>query len=208
MAGGPVYDRRMARFIINVVQASGAVVLATCAIVSFFTTVMIPLSPFQKQAAFLHFYQGRVRAFWIQSTGDPLAVRLMGTGPDLRIEPYYEFPPLPTWAIGVDIPRKDWFRTISIGGWRNIGPFGGAWRTPMPARAFGLYSPAYSTFIRLPAWLPCLLLLYNPVRAIIRGVRERYRKRNNLCENCGYLLHALTIPRCPECGMGLSDIST
>jgi hypothetical protein len=45
-------------------------------------TVMIPVSPLPQQAAFIHFYQGRVRVFWIQSTGDALAISLMGSGPD------------------------------------------------------------------------------------------------------------------------------
>jgi hypothetical protein len=194
----------MTRFGINVLLAALAIVLAACAVASFFTTVMIPISPLPRQAAFVHFYEGRFRAFWIQSTGDPLAISLMGNGPDLRIEPYYEWPPLPAWAVGADIPRKEWFRTITIGGYRNVPAFGGGWRTPMSARAFGLYTPANSTFVRMPAWLPTILLLYSPVRAIIRGVRERYRKRNNLCQKCGYLLHALTIPRCPECGEAIA----
>lgn len=192
----------MSRFAWNVSFAALAIAIATCAIISFFTTVMIPLSPIRKQAVFAHFYQGRFRVFWIQSVKDPLSISLTGTGPDVRVQPYYDLPPLPAWAVGVDIPRSQWFRTIPIGGYRTISSWGGAWRTPM-RRTFGSETPAYSTFVRMPAWLPCVLLLFSPVRAIIRGVRERYRKRHNLCENCGYHLFALTNPRCPECGQAI-----
>ncbi len=195
-----LYDATMTRFAVNVILASLAIALGTCAIISFFATIMIPVSPIRTEAVFLHFYQGRVRLFWIQSAEDPLSISLIGSGPDIRIEPYYEWPPLPAWAVGVDIPRHEWFRNIQIGGYRTISSWGGAWRTPMKSQRFGSVAPCFSTYIRLPAWLPTIVLLYSPIRAIIRGIRQRYRKRNNLCENCGYHLHALTIPRCPECG--------
>ena len=189
----------MSRFAVNVALASLAIIMATCAIASFFATIMIPISPLRHHAVFGHFYQGRFRLFWIESALDPLAISLMNDGPDVRIEPYRQWPDTPHQMVGVDLPRNNWFRRIPIGGYRTISAFGGGWRTRM-ARPFDVYSPGNSTFVRMPAWLPCLVLLYCPVRAIIRGVRERYRKRHNLCENCGYLLHALTIPRCPECG--------
>lgn len=197
----------MRRLSIQVVQAALAVLLAGCAIASFFTTLLIPLSPLEKHAVFLHFYEGRFRAFWIESTRDPLSITLMGDGPNFRIEPDYEWPPLPAHLVGVDIPRSQWFRTITIGGYRNVPSFGGGWRTPMTGRATWLTPPARSSFVRLPAWLLCVLLLYSPIRAVIRVVRERYRSRNNLCTTCGYLLHALTQPRCPECGTAIQQTS-
>jgi len=196
----------MRRFAWNVFLASLAIALATCASISFFTTVMVPLSPIRTQAVLLHFYQGRFRVFWIESAQDPTSVSLSWTGPDLRIEPYYDTPPLPEGLVGADIPRNVWVRNIPIGGYRTISSWGGAWRTPM-RRTFGSELPAYCSYIRLPAWLPTILLLYSPLRAIIRGIRERYRKRHNLCENCGYHLFALTIPRCPECGIQIKGLS-
>lgn len=187
----------MVYFLRNVLQAAIAIFIAVAAIVSFFTTIMIPLSPSKTQAVHAHFYQGRMRVFWFQSTGDPLKVYLLNDGPDIRIEPDYDIPRLPEWAYGADYTR--WGRSISIGGIRTISAWGGSWRTAMRANAFG-FPPAYSTFVRMPAWLPAGLLLFGPVRAVVRGVRERHRRRHNLCENCGYHLFALTVPRCPECG--------
>ena len=190
----------MAYFLRNVLQATIAIFIAVAAIASFFTTVMIPISPSRTQAIYAHFYQGRFRVFWFQSAGDPLDVYLFNDGPDIRIEPHYDVPRLPEWAYGADLPR--WTRSISIGGIRTIPAWGAAWRTPMRARAFGA-PPVHSSFVRMPAWLPSALLLFGPVRAIVRGVRERHRRRHNLCENCGYHLFALTVPRCPECGMAV-----
>lgn len=190
----------MSRFTLNVSQACVATALAVLAIASFFTTVLITAPLASTNKVFFHFYEGRTRVFWIQSTSGPLKVTLMGDGPDLRIEPEYPWPALPESLVGVDIPRQEWFRTITIGGYRNVSSFGGAWKSPLSGRAVRRMPPAFSTFVRMPTWLPCVLLLYAPIRAVIRGMRERHRKRHNLCETCGYVLHALTEPRCPECG--------
>jgi hypothetical protein len=192
---------------VNVTLASLAVILAICAIASFFTPIMIPLSPVRRQQVFTHFYQGRFRVFWIESTADPLAISLMSGGPDVRVESYSKWPALPRRMMGVDIPRSEWVpRRIAVGGYKTVSAFGGAWRSPMAIQAFGSYSPASTSFVRMPAWLPCLILLYSPVRAIVRGVRERHRKRHNLCENCGYHLYGLIQPRCPECGLKIAII--
>jgi hypothetical protein len=190
----------MSRFSILVSQATLAIVLAILAIASFFTTVLIPVPFLSKNKVLFHFYEGRARLFWIQSASLPLQVTLMGDGPDMRIEPYYPWPALPEALVGVDIPREGWFRTITIGGYRNVPALGGGWRAPLTGRSVRRPPPAYSSFVRVPAWVPCVLLLYAPIRAVFRGKRERHRKRNNLCETCGYVLHALTEPRCPECG--------
>jgi hypothetical protein len=191
----------MAYFLRNVVQAGIAIFIALAAIVSFFTTLMIPLWPSRTQPVVAHFYQGRMRVFWFQSSGDRLAVSLLNeAGPDIRIEPYFRWPSLPGWAYGADYPR--WVRSVRVGGIRTSPAWGAAWRVPLRARAFGA-PPAHSSFVRMPAWAPSALLLFGPIRAVVRGVRKRQRKRNNLCENCGYHLFALTIPRCPECGQSV-----
>lgn len=188
----------MAYLLRNVLQAFIAIFIAVASIASFFTSIMVPVYPSKSQPVVAHFYQGRMRIFWFQSAADPLQVSLYnGEGPDIAIEPDFDVPRLPEWAIGADFPR--WFRSISIGGRRTTPAWGAAWRTPLRARAFGS-PPVHSSFVRMPAWLPATLLLFGPVRAVVRGVRERYRKRNNLCESCGYQLFALTLPRCPECG--------
>ncbi len=65
---------------------------------------------------------------------------------------------------------------------------------------------AYSTRVigRLPLWPLVLLfggfLLY---RALFHGpIVRRMRRRRGRCAACGYDLHGLLQPRCPECGEG------
>lgn len=188
------------RFTIHIVQSAAAIVLAGMAIASFFTAVFIPIPITERNKLSIITYDGRTRLFWIQSTEDPIDVKLMGDGPNLRIAPWYPWPAmLPPSMVGVDIPRKQWFRIIPISGYRNVPSFGGVWRAAMAAPS-DPRPPAYSSFVRFPTWILCVVLLYPPIVAIIRGARERYRKRNHLCETCGYVLYALTEPRCPECG--------
>jgi hypothetical protein len=89
--------------------------------------------------------------------------------------------------------------------------FGGQWRGRIPLTAAnrlggapgvaaGIPTAEFS-FIRMPAWLPVVLLLVQPIRAIIFGPwLWRRRERNHLCLACGYERIGLTEPRCPECG--------
>lgn len=192
----------MTRLVVATLQALAAIGIAVCGAVSFFTVPALTLQITPRDCALIQFFEGRFRLFWIESTDRPLRVELIGGGPNIRaFSRSAEWPPMPPELVGVDVPRyEDWDRRISIGGYRQVPAFGGAWRSPFGAAPFHP-SPGRVTFVRLPVWLLCLLLLYRPCRAIVHGVRERYRRRNNLCLTCGYHLKGLIEPRCPECGM-------
>ena len=58
--------------------------------------------------------------------------------------------------------------------------------------------------VRLPLWIPVLLLAIMPTRLALIGYRERRRLRRGLCASCGYDLRAST-GRCPECGEAFED---
>ena len=56
-------------------------------------------------------------------------------------------------------------------------------------------------FIRLPLWMPLLLLATYPAIAFIRGPLRRWRRRRKgLCLKCGYSLTGNVSGVCPECG--------
>ena len=61
------------------------------------------------------------------------------------------------------------------------------------------YPSARSRAIFIPHWALVVLTAVLPVIALLRFVRNRNRRRDNLCPKCGYDLRA-TPGRCPECG--------
>ena len=59
------------------------------------------------------------------------------------------------------------------------------------------------TAVSFPHWmlLSVLGILAMPLWAMaLRLARRRFRHARELCVGCGYNLHGLTEPRCPECG--------
>lgn len=61
-----------------------------------------------------------------------------------------------------------------------------------------------SWMVRLPLWIPALLLTIMPTRMVFIRYRDRRRLRRGLCVCCGYDLRAST-GRCPECGEAFDD---
>jgi hypothetical protein len=53
--------------------------------------------------------------------------------------------------------------------------------------------------VTIPYWFLLVLTAIIPAVSIRRRIRQLHRKRNNLCQQCGYDLRA-TADRCPECG--------
>lgn len=189
------------RLVVSLAYALAAITVAVCGAVSFFAVPALVIPMTQRACGMILFYEGRLRFFWIESFDSPIDVELIGVGPDIRVSSRsVAWPRLPPGIIGVDAPRDgDWQRRVSIGGYRQVSSFGGSWRSPFDVPPFQP-PPGRTSYVRLPVWLPCVLFLWRPCRAIVHGVRERHRRRNNLCLTCGYHLKGLIEPRCPECG--------
>jgi hypothetical protein len=185
-----------------------------------------PLAP--RAALVTHFHEGRMRLFWITREDQPIRVTHHWRGPTIFIAARRAL----TWQDGREILRDPRQATqdgdlvpIKIGDRRGVGSFGGQWRSgsvtqgapagsgtlqtsprrgpaPPPVSAGGLEV----SFLRFPMWVPVVLLLLQPVKAIIFGPwRTRRRERLNQCIGCGYDLRALPLPRCPECGLTIEE---
>ncbi len=196
-----MYDKGVLRPASTILQAFAAIAFAVFGVVSFFTVPAVRFHAAPRYIVVLQFYEGRFRVFWIEAAEAPVSVEFVGGGANMRTSSRVaDWPPLPPGVVGADVSRdSDWDRYISVGGCRQVPSFGGAWKSSFGAARFRA-SPGRVSYVRLPVWLPCLLLLYRPCLAILVGVRERARRRKNLCLACGYHLKGLTEPRCPECG--------
>ncbi len=182
-----------------------AIAVAGLGCVSFFQPVNWPFSVRSGDWGVLHFYDGRVRLFWIQSPEAPILVAANEFGPDIRIKSIYDdVPLLPRDAAGPEPPRIGERRgRVRIGNRRSVPDFGGRW-TWDPWVASNTSPPIQVNYFRLPVWVPVGLLLLSPIRGVVRGPWvQRRRQRRNQCTQCGYSLKGLPEPRCPECG---SDI--
>lgn len=189
---------------INMVLAIAAVVLAGFGCVSFFKALNWPFEIREKDWGVVHFFDGRVRMFWVQSPESPIVVEAYEFGPDFKARTIYdEEPPLPPDTAGPEPPRLGRPMRIRIGSRRTVPDFGGrfAWDPWIMDTAS---PPIQYYYFRLPVWLPVGLLLLWPVRAVVRGPwMQRRRKRRNRCVQCGYRLKGLPEPRCPECGTAI-----
>ncbi len=62
--------------------------------------------------------------------------------------------------------------------------------------------------LRMPAWLPALVLVVYPAAAIgLRVYRRHTQKWKPCCRRCGYNLTGNVSGVCPECGKAISDTS-
>ena len=91
-----------------------------------------------------------------------------------------------------------WGRTYKISWLPQFAPIR-IWRNPKLSWSRCLYFTISNWW--LPSWMPfviCGVIFYrcDP----LRYSRRRKREKLGLCIQCGYNLHGLTEPRCPECG--------
>ncbi len=186
---------------INLVLVIAALFFVGMACVSFFVPVSLPFRIRATDWGVLHFYDGRLRVFWIESRDDPIVVKNFELGPNLRVvTPFEDTPPLPVGAVGPEPPRIRPPATLRIGNRRAVRDFGGRWRW-RPIQTSNTSVPVQFNYIRVPTWLPVVALLIMPTHGIIRGPWvQRRRQRHNQCQHCGYNLQGLPEPRCPECG--------
>jgi hypothetical protein len=259
----------MSRISLGITLSMVALVIAIGGIAGYFMPVSGIWSVTDRAYMVLHFFDGRMRVFWITSDRDRFLVRRsLVAGPDLWVEmqPGGRGPSprraradaqapsgwdRPFTARGSQMADQDspaadedgWLdrlgpsavatsfqaaagarsdrpRTlrpgiappsngdqfpIRIGARNAVPPFGGQWRKgaviPQPFSA-----KIEVSYVRMPVWLPVVVLLLQPIRAIVFGPwLRRRRERLNLCLACGYERIGLTEPRCPECGTPHAD---
>ena len=190
---------------INTALVMMAIVLAGLGCVSFFKPLDWPFQVLSADWGVLHFFDGRVRLFWIQSPEAPIVVTAYEFGPDFRVSSIYDdVPLLSQGAAGPEPPRIDARRMrVRIGNRRSVPDFGGRWAWD-PWIASNTSPPVQVNYFRIPVWLPVVLLLLSPIRGVVRGPWvQRRRHRRNQCTHCGYSLKGLPEPRCPECGSAI-----
>jgi hypothetical protein len=192
----------MSRLALGITLSIIAIGIAIAGCVSFFRPIgfVCPIAP---RATFVtHFFDGRMRLFWITRDDEPIRVTQRWRGPSIDIISRSSR----LWQDGevVRDMRKavrdgDMIR-INLGDRRGVSAFGGQWRSGQVTQANPRGGFEVS-FVRFPMWLPVVVLLLQPVKAIMSGPwRTRRRERLNQCIGCGYDLRALPSPRCPECG--------
>jgi hypothetical protein len=183
---------------VGITLAVLAIALAVLGIASFLAPICGVWAVTDRASMTVHFYEGRARVFWITSEHEPIVVRhetergpflSVFRGPadmaDEGIHPTFRLARL----FGVRIASRD-----------AVNAFGVQWRQERAGQGYPV-SGLELSFVRLPVWLPVVLLLLHPIRAILFGPwLWRRRQRRNLCLTCGYERTGLPEPRCPECG--------
>jgi len=201
----------------NITLAVAAIALVVLGAFGSFSPLFYGLPVTDKDWAILHFFDSRVRLFWIRGQSEPIRVAQIRQGfrPVFRITPVQPAGPPPrNSTMGPSEPNANeyWEAQILIGTRRQLPSFGGGWQnalraTTLPRRTRALPS-VLSSYIRLPVSLVAVVMLIAPATAAIRGpIRQRYRQRRDayrrkrgLCVKCAYDLRGLPEPRCPECG--------
>jgi hypothetical protein len=182
---------------------------AALAVFGALSYVMIPsfkLICLDRDVVVLHFYDGRVRLFWLRSPTEPFRVEAGEYQSILFVNSQAE--DFGSWDDDLAGPLSPpVFRVpIRIGDRYTVPPVGGGWRArigpqPFAPLAFsGSLWRVESSFFRLPIWLLVIPLMIPPIRDSIRQRRRLGRKKRNECLECGYNLTGLIEPRCPECG--------
>jgi len=187
---------------INTILVLLAILLGALGCVGYFVPLNWPFEVRPSDWGLLHFFDGRVRLFWIRSPEAPLIVTKYEFGPDFRVKTIYDdVPVLPPDAVGPEPPRINRRNArVRIGNRRAVPDFGGRWSWD-PYVATSMSPPVQINYVRLPVWLPVVVLILFPIRSIVRGPWiQRRRQRRNQCRQCGYSLKGLPEPRCPECG--------
>ena len=184
----------------------GAAVLAVFGALSYVMIPSITLIRLDRSVLLLHFYDGRVRLFWLHSPVEPFHVEARESQAILFVNSQAEDHG-PWNADLAGPPSPPGFRVpIRIGSRGEVPPVGGGWRAKIGPQPFA--PVAYggqlwwieSSFFRLPVWPLAILLMIPPIRDSIRERRRLGRKKRNECLECGYNLTGLIEPRCPECG--------
>lgn len=94
-----------------------------------------------------------------------------------------------------------------------FGALAGAWLALMAAERSRAFNPPWTLGSVPPLWSDLVALTYWAALPLATGLLARLTaeiriqaairaaaRRANRCASCGYLLHGLPEPRCPECG--------
>jgi len=189
----------MSRISLGITLSIVAIALAVAGMVSFFMPVSGVWAVTDRASMVLHFFDGRVRVFWITSPRERITViDRSDRGPNLWVHRTSRRSGFHEGGLAAMAERH--LFSIRIGARNAVPAFGGQWRSGavIPRRFAGTIEVS---FVRMPFWLPVILLLVQPIQAIVFGPwRRRWRQNRNLCLTCGYERIGLTEPRCPECG--------
>ncbi len=213
----------MSRVIIAGLMAAVAIATIAVAGMSYFMPVSAQWGVTDRAWLTLQFFDGRVRLFWITSPHEAIDVVPVSPGPQLLVQPTSTWEEQAGRANGeAERLRRDSSFLIRVGDRRAVGPFGGQWRTAVPRRVAAdgdLRSAAGRdggrtgqgvfvelSYVRMPFWIPVVVLLFHPVRSLMTGPwRQRRRRRRNQCLTCGYSLTGNTSGICPECGTAIPE---
>jgi len=181
-----------------------ALAVVTVGVVGFYVPICCPVKVCGTDWAAIHFYDGRVRLFWLSSPEVPVSVQKYPFGPDVRVKSAFdEASRLPDDAAGPRLPRLASRIRVRVGDRWSVPDFGGRIRWKMGVMRSQV-PPVNVSFVRVPVWLPVVLLLISPVQWVRRTLWvKRSRARRNECVQCGYSLKHLPEPRCPECGTAI-----
>ncbi len=181
----------MVRRMLLISLALTAISVAGAGIRSYFVPLSLEISVSDHDGLIVHFFDGRARLFWCHSEKAAISVTRLEGRPEIRIGPKVPGSSTPSGR------GRSWAVAIPIGNRRAVGPFGYAWRSTTWGRAV----PVVVSFVRVPVWLPTVLLIVAPTIAVIRGpMTQRRRRKRNQCIACGYDLTGNISGRCSECG--------
>lgn len=211
---------RRVRIILLTSTAATAMAMAVLGALGYLIPLSFSLPLSSRDWVVLHFYDGRVRLFRIESAGGAIRVHQRGFEPRIHVGPSEPLPSaLPSELAGPNPVELSWDVPTTIGTWRTVSNWAWVWRagrfsteqirqSNLRARRRVTPSPPpppmiYLSLVRTPAWVPVCLLLWPPARAAIRAQIVRRRRRRGECAACGYSLRGLPEPRCPECGTAI-----
>lgn len=192
---------------IGYVFALASVACAAVAIVSFDHAVHATWRLTERQQLVFYVYDGRARIFWFRASDPDVMIVAYRNPPSIMATRRSDYPAGTPETSDVPLARRFgrrrdfWFTNIMNS--PRVSAFTLQFNVdaPIPASDTKPAIPVQINYVRFPMWLPTTFFLGLPVLVVLTGPwRERRRQRRNQCQLCGYSLHGLQEPRCPECG--------
>jgi len=182
----------MIRRSLIVLCVAAAVATLFAGAMSHYGAFMFAYSLSPRHIAIVHFFDTRIRFFWIHSQTPLVQAELVDRGGHIAIgvvDPYTVEPGTSFWANYIFIHSRV-----------KLAQFADPWYGTIPFLCRGPLPCGHARYTRLPHWVVAVLLLLPTMRFFVSRFRRRWRERHGLCTNCAYDLRGLPEPRCPECG--------